>query len=116
MPNWTKEQLAIHNAKTAPKPTAPSKADTRSEKELQADMVKLLDQRGIFFVRSRMDKKTSTRVGMPDFVILISERVWIAVEVKVKFGSLSKEQITTFKDIEQKTGQCVEVVWSLDDF
>lgn len=91
-------------------------ADSRAEKELQTDCVKLLDQRGIFFTRARMDKRTSVRVGMFDFTIYLPNGKYLAVEVKVADGRLSIFQRKLFQEFWDKTGQVVHIVLNLEQF
>lgn len=108
-------EVALHNLNHAPKVKAPPEADKRAEKVLQNEMVRLLDQRGLFFVRSRMDKATSTRVGMPDFFIF-SKLDYLAVEAKVFGGRLSDSQKALFSEFRGLTGKQVFIVWSLPEF
>ncbi len=91
-------------------------ADHRREEALQKDMVHLLDQRGIFFNRARMDKKTTVRVGMFDFTVYLPTGRFLAVEVKVAGGKLSLFQEKLFTEFWQKTGQVVHIVTSLESF
>lgn len=95
---------------------AQAKADTRREKELQKDMENLLRQRNIFFVRSRMDKRTSTRKGIPDFIIILPRGRALMVEAKVEGGELSQDQRDVFTDYWTQTGQVVHIVFNLDTF
>lgn len=69
----------------------------RSERELQDQIANYLHYKGIFFVRSRMDKKTTTRKGTPDFIFALPEPgAWhgrpYAIEVKVGSNTLTREQ------------------------
>jgi hypothetical protein len=89
-------------------------ADARHEDELQRDIVRLLDQRGLFFSRARMDKKTTVRVGMFDFTIYLPTGKFLAVEVKVKDGKLSMFQQKLFTEFWEKTGQVVHIIMSLE--
>ena len=62
-----------------------------SEKELHAEIAAILDAKGIVFVRSRMDKRTTNRKGTPDFLFSIRGHS-MAWEVKTASGRLSLEQ------------------------
>src|SRR5712675_1268540 len=100
-------------------PSAPSRADHpmkdhRSERQLQEDMANLLNQRSIFYLRSRMDKKTTLPVGMPDFFIFPSNGRYLAVEAKVQGGELSDDQKRVFDRFWAYTGKVVHIVWNLD--
>jgi hypothetical protein len=76
-----------------------AKAATKNEKALQRDIINLLRLRGIEVIVSRMDKKTSNNVGLPDLLFSVlghdgyMPRVYaIAIEVKVPGAYLSAEQ------------------------
>lgn len=99
-------------------PSAPSSTEktTDTEKQLQEQMANLLNQRNIFYVRSRMDKKTSLPCGMPDFFIFLPNGRFLAVEAKVAGGSLSDDQKRVFDRFWAYTGQVVHVVWSFQEF
>lgn len=111
---WTSSDITALQMRN--KPTAPKDADIRHETELQRDITRLLDQRGIFFARSRMDKRTSVRVGLFDFTVFLPDGRFLAVEAKVKGGSVKPEQQTLFAEFASKTGQQVHVVWNLQEF
>jgi len=91
-------------------------ADTSAETALQKNMVQLLDQRGIFFSRARMDKKTSVRVGMFDFTIYLPNGKYLAVEAKVSGGRLSYFQRKLFTEFWEKTGHVVHIIINLETF
>lgn len=99
---------------------ADAKFMKRSEKLLQEQIASLLRQRNLFFIRSRMDKKTSVQKGMPDFVIAIPAQGSLArmllVEVKVKGGKVSDDQLALHREYHEKTDDNVVVVWSLQEF
>lgn len=97
-------------------PEAVSGKTTSREKELQEQLANLLNQRNIFYVRSRMDKKTSLPCGMPDFFIFLPNGRFLAVEAKVEGGSLSDDQKRVFDRFWAYTGQVVHVVWCFNDF
>ena len=60
--------------------------------KLREKREQLLNLRGIYYVRSRMDRATTTRKGVPDFIIILpGERAWL-VEVKTEVGTLSQDQ------------------------
>lgn len=70
------------------------KIELKSEKELQRQCANYLRQRDIWFAQSRMDRKTSNKVGTPDFLFAIDCRP-VAVECKFGAGQLSPEQLKT---------------------
>jgi len=92
------------------------KDQRRQEDELQKHMASLLDQRGIFFSRARMDKKTTVRVGMFDFTIYLPSGRFLAVEAKAPGGSLSIFQRKVFTEFWEKTGQVVHIVSDFEAF
>lgn len=84
-----------------------TKAIARSERDLQGQIANWLNLKGIWFSQSRMDKKTTTRVGTPDFLLCFTEMVGTvefrrptALEVKFGTGSLSIEQEQTKRRME----------------
>lgn len=87
-----------------------------TERVFQTHMVQLLDQRGLFFSRARMDKKTTTRVGMFDFTVYLPNGRYLAVEAKVDGGALSGAQQELFTEFWTKTGQVVHIVLNLEQF
>lgn len=75
-----------------------SKEEIKSEKQLQEQIASLLRNRGIVFQRSRMDRKTTGTVGIPDFLFALRTYPGqqfgrpCAFEVKMPTGKLSDEQ------------------------
>lgn len=61
------------------------------ERKLQDLISKWLYSQGIYFVRPRMDKKTTTAKGTPDFIACVNGR-FLCIEAKTKYGSLTVEQ------------------------
>jgi len=70
---------------------ATAKAEARSERELQRQISQYLDMRDIPYSNSRMDKRTTTPVGNPDYWICFKGRC-IAVECKMPGRKLTPEQ------------------------
>jgi len=62
-----------------------------TEKELHKEIAAILDAKGIVFVRSRMDRRTTQAKGTPDFLFSIRGYSF-AWEVKTEKGRLSLEQ------------------------
>jgi hypothetical protein len=90
--------------------------DSPTEKELQAHIANLLNQRCIFHLRSRMDKKTTLPCGMPDFFIFLPSGRFLAVECKVEGGRLSDDQKRVFDRFWAYTGHVVHIVWTFQQF
>lgn len=79
--------------------------DGKREKELQENIAALLRQRNIWFVRQRMDRKTTGVVGQPDFLFAIKGRA-IAWEVKLLGKYLTKEQDMCLQAMEANGWRC----------
>ena len=78
-------------------------AEARSEKELQEQIKSYLDRKSIYYVWSRMDRKTTTRTGTPDFLICKEGR-FIGIECKTATGKQSDDQIKAQFQIEMSGG------------
>jgi hypothetical protein len=70
---------------------AQAKFEAKSERQLHKDIIGLMNNRGIYFVHSRMDKRTTNAVGTLDFYLCVKGR-FIALECKTMNGKLSPEQ------------------------
>ena len=81
-------------------PQVPTKAEMKSEKELQEQIVGFLERNNTVVIRSRMDRKTSTNVGTPDLLFAINGRA-IAYEVKLRGKKPTREQV----DMMQRMGR-----------
>lgn len=92
------------------------KADTRAEKVLQNEMEGILRQRNLFFSRSRMDRATTLRKGMPDFFIVLPGGRALLVEAKVEGGNLREDQQKVFSEFWKQTGDVVHIVLNLPSF
>jgi hypothetical protein len=109
-------------ANVSSRPTLPSQQgsgtvkDSGSEKQLQDHMANLLNQRTLFYLRSRMDKKTTLPCGMPDFFIFLPNGRFLAVEAKVEGGKLSDDQKRVFDRFWAYTGHVVHIVWTFQQF
>lgn len=86
MPKETRKEL---NAPTNSEIAA--KQNTRREKELQENIAALLRQRGIWFERKRMDRRSTGVVGCPDFLFAAYGRA-IALECKMPGFEPSEDQ------------------------
>jgi hypothetical protein len=70
---------------------AQEKRDQREEREIQRDIATDLDRRGIPYCRPRIDRKSTIRIGWPDFTLSYCGR-FVGLEVKTATGRLSPEQ------------------------
>lgn len=89
-----------------------AKNEAKSERELQEQIAGLLRIKCIYFVRSRMDRKTTTKVGTPDFLVCLNGRFegW---EIKVGNNGLSDEQRAACLQIIQSGGMA-RLITTLD--
>jgi hypothetical protein len=85
----------------------------KNEKQLQNAIASLLNLRGIWFCRSRMDRATTQQKGVPDFLLAAGYRP-VALEVKFGKGQLSVEQMTTHNAM-LRNGWRVHVVRELSE-
>ena len=86
----------------------------KNERELQRQIASELLRRSIWFTQSATNKRTTNRVGTPDFLACIKGR-FIAIEVKFGAGRLREEQASALADIE-RNGGAASVVRSFQDF
>lgn len=91
-------------------------ADKRAERQLQKDIANLLNQRNLFFDCLRMDKRTRSATGRPDFYIFLPGGKYLAVEVKVHGGKLTTEQYDFIQLFWDKTQQVVHIIFNLQQF
>lgn len=69
----------------------PTKAEIRSEKQLQEQITGFLTRNNTIVIRSRTDTKTSNNVGTPDLIFAVQGRA-VAFEVKMPGKKPAKEQ------------------------
>ncbi len=74
------------------------------EIELHKQIIELFDKLGIFYIRSRTDKRTTQKKGIPDFLFAYYGQA-VAWEVKVDDNKLSKEQIEVCGDMRCSPNQ-----------
>jgi len=90
----------------------------RSEKDLHKLIWAELTRRGIVVIHSRMDRRSTTAKGIPDFCFALPGTAYgipIAVEVKTATGQLTREQKITM-ELMEKNGWETHVVRSFDEF
>lgn len=92
---------------------AQAKFVARSERDIQSQICNWLNLQGIAFYRAAMNKKTTGRVGWPDFTFAVSGFA-CALEVKFGPGKLRPEQESTITAMG-KNGWRVAVVRSLEE-
>lgn len=85
-----------------------SRQTIRSERDLQNQIADYLRLRDIPFYRQRMDKRTTGKVGTPDFICCVAG-YFVAFECKRPGGKLIEEQARQIQAIRDANGQAVEV-------
>lgn len=86
----------------------------REEKNLHKLIYADLTRQGIVLIHSRMDKRATTRKGLPDFCF-VRRGTPIAIEVKTTTGNLRPEQLSTILQMERNGWEC-HVVRSFEEF
>lgn len=79
--------------------------------QIEADLI----NRRFYYVHSRMDKRTTTALGVPDFIVAAPNCVTLWIEVKRRGGKLSKEQQIT-KHILLALNHHYFLVFSFDEY
>lgn len=91
-------------------------AATCRERELHKLIFQDLRRRELFFIHSRMDKRSTNNKGLPDFIIILYGGAALAVEVKVEGGHVSAAQEKVADEYFKCTRTKVHVVWSFDEY
>ena len=71
-------------------------AEVKSERQLQSQIANLLSLRDIVYTRNRMDRKSTTTVGWPDFCFSVrtgEKSVACAWEIKMPHKELEAHQV-----------------------
>lgn len=92
---------------------AQKRFEAGQEKQLQNLITNYLNLHQIYFESDRMDRKTSGKVGRPDFRICYRGR-WLAVECKAQGGKLTAAQADTLMTV-RKAGGVAITAFSLTD-
>lgn len=93
-----------------PKPVDP----VEDESELHDDIIRLCKSRGWYYVRSRMDKRTTQAVGVPDFIIAADGGKSIWIECKAKGNKPTNEQLATITFLKAK-GHVAGICYNMTD-
>lgn len=94
---------------------APNPAFDGPESDLHDLIAAELRRRRYYFVRSRMDKRSTNQVGTPDFIVAKPDGVTVWCEIKRKNGKLTPEQNVT-RHVLLALGHKFCVCRSMDDF
>ena len=121
MPNWTPEQLRLHQMKTATQPefNEPVIKSMEKEGEREAEIhdfiIGYCRRQDIPFTHGRMDKKTGRTPGEFDFYLFMPYGVILLLEIKTETGDLSPDQIKLHAAV-QKNGHEVNLLRSIPEF
>lgn len=83
---------------------ANAKHEALAEREIQRQIEAWLRSQEFYFVRSRMDRKTSVQVGTPDYIVS-AYGCFVAFEVKTATGKLSEAQERAGAQIQANAGR-----------
>lgn len=125
MVSWDEYRVNEHQAKFAPKQVQPAgERGVDLEGDLHDDIEKDLKSRRWYYVHSRMDKPTTTELGVTDFIIAVPEHAKVRGETRVRTlwleakrhgAKLTKEQNIT-RHILVSAGHWHEVVYSMKQY
>src|SRR5437667_2979595 len=90
------------------------KGEQTAERDLQKLIYSELLRRGLFFHYSRSDRRTTTRLGTPDFALPIHGK-YVAIECKTPTGFQTQEQLHVQTKIELQGGN-YHLARSFDEF
>jgi hypothetical protein len=113
----SKPGMASANPASAPKieqatqPSTPSKADILSERKLQDLINNWLLRNGFYFIRQRMDRKSTLTIGAPDFHVCNKNDNgrMIGLEVKVGNNHPTEEQNREMDRLRNSQGKAFTV-------
>lgn len=86
-----------------------------NESDLHGKIIDWLKSKGWYWVHSRMDKKTTTQLGVPDFIIAAPVGVTFWIEAKAKGNKPTPPQIGVAMMLE-RVGHRHATVWNFEQF
>jgi hypothetical protein len=107
------KRLIVDDSPAALSSIKPLLRPTMKERELHQHVHNWLYKERIYFVTSRMDKRTTQRKGVPDFVCCVKGR-FVAIELKVPGQKQTEEQVKEMKDVMDCEGLFC-LAYSLDE-
>lgn len=112
MPSWTPEQYNEHLLRNAVRQPSPEDAVER-ESDLHEQIIELCRERGFYPVHSRMDRRTSQALGVPDFIIALPGGKTLFLECKAKGRKATPEQNAAIAHLKS-LGHCAEIVNNIE--
>lgn len=86
-----------------------------NESELHGQIIDWLKSKGWYWVHSRMDRKTTTQLGVVDFIIAAPGGVTFWIEAKAKGNKPTPPQIGVAMMLE-RVGHRHATVWNFEQF
>lgn len=108
LPDSFRRRMATPERKAMTLPTMGEAEDakaTKSERKLHDQFENWCRVKGIFVIHSRTDRKSTNRVGLPDFVLIYGAKV-IGVEFKIAPNMASDEQNKCMTEMQAVGCQC----------
>lgn len=116
MVSWDQSRVDAHQAKFTPKHEQPAYVEgVKLEGDLHDKIEEELKLRRIYYVHSRMDKPTTTKLGVTDFIIAMPGGVTLWLEAKRHGAKLTKDQ-NIVRHILLAGNHWHEVVYSFKQF
>lgn len=107
---------AAHNARVAGVPaTAPPSREAQREAKLHEEIAAECRRRGWYCVHSRIDRPTTTALGVPDFICAADGGRTFWIEAKGAKTKVTLEQAGTLQWL-RSLGHVAAVVRSLEEF
>ena len=85
------------------------------ESELHQSIEAYCKQRRWYYVHSRMDARTTTAKGVPDFIIALPSGRTLWIECKRKGGKPTSEQLGAHQWLRSLSHEA-RIVWTFDEF
>lgn len=115
MVNMSQFEVNTHQSKFAPRRMEPDEAFDGPESELHEHIETYCKTKGWYYVHSRCDRKTTTAIGTPDFVIALPSGRTFWCEVKRRKGKRAPAQLGVGMFLEH-LGHAYACVYSFPEF
>ena len=109
------QQMLARTTKVRPGPAPPASRDAQREADIHDQIEDHCRSKGWYPIHSRMDRATTQRKGIADFIIIAPGGVVFFVEVKRPGGKPTPEQLQ-FAAICKRHGQLYALVYSYEDY